>query len=141
VQEGTAVILEGHSGTVNSLAFSPRGDELASGGSDKTVIIWDWKSGKEVRRLKAVGQAVVSLTYHPGGRRLATAGNDRALRLWDLVTGQQILELSGPESGVHGVAFSPDGRDLAAAGHNSGVRLWEAAGIPGNARPDETAQD
>jgi WD40 repeat protein len=42
--------LTGHSGRVNSVAFSPDGKKLASGSDDKTVIIWEVATGREIRR-------------------------------------------------------------------------------------------
>jgi WD40 repeat protein len=58
-------VLEGHSDTVNSLAFSPDGKRLVSGSYDKTAILWDVDSGKEVRRM-AGHTLSVSACLQPG---------------------------------------------------------------------------
>jgi len=36
-----AVTLDGHSGTVHSVSFSPNGKRIVSGSGDKTLKIWD----------------------------------------------------------------------------------------------------
>ena len=40
--------LRGHSGDVNSVAYSPDGKHIVSGSDDKTVKIWDSTTSKEV---------------------------------------------------------------------------------------------
>ena len=45
--------LEGHSGGVYSVAWSPDGKTLASGSSDKTIRLWDVSNGKIVTTLEA----------------------------------------------------------------------------------------
>jgi WD40 repeat protein len=39
--------LKGHTGQVNSVAFSPDGRTLASGSSDQAIKLWDVQTGKE----------------------------------------------------------------------------------------------
>jgi len=56
------VIQEGHSGWVNSVAFSPDGKLLASGSDDNTIKLWDVKSGKTVATLYAFLDASVAIT-------------------------------------------------------------------------------
>lgn len=38
--------LEGHSGAVKSVCFSPSGNILASGSDDKSIRFWDIKTGQ-----------------------------------------------------------------------------------------------
>jgi WD40 repeat protein/tRNA A-37 threonylcarbamoyl transferase component Bud32 len=115
-------------GEVNSVAFSPDGERLASAGEDGTVTIRNSRTGEVVQTLDAHTDFVYSVAFHPDGRRLASAGADRKVKVWDLTTGQESFTApasSGVPYGVaHGVAFSPDGRRLA-TGFEGAVNVWD----------------
>src|SRR4051812_37540481 len=66
-----------HEGSVLSVAFSPNGNTLASGGSDCTIILWDTLSGKVCCTLKGHDNTVFSLAFSPDGKILASASGDR----------------------------------------------------------------
>ena len=102
-------MLEGHRGSVNSVAFSPNGQQLASGSDDHTVRLWDASTGKCLQTLKGHGGWVNSVAFSPNGQQLASGSNDRTVRLWDASTGKclRTLEVYG-----HNVSFSPDGSNL-----------------------------
>ena len=75
--------LEGHVDNVFAVAFSPDGQRLATGGSDKTVIIWDLATGQKTLSLKGHTNAITSLQFVSDGRRLMSAGADETVRVWD----------------------------------------------------------
>lgn len=54
---------EGHVGAITSLAFDPHGEILASGSKDRTVKLWEVKSGKLLRSLTGHGLAVTSVAF------------------------------------------------------------------------------
>jgi WD40 repeat protein len=61
-QEKPEVFVQfGHIWPVFSVTFSPDGRLIASGSYDKTIKLWDVKTGREIRTLKGHSGSVWSL--------------------------------------------------------------------------------
>ena len=113
--------LEGHTGSVRSVAFSPNGTMLASGSQDSTIKLWNVKKKENITTLEGHTHIVSTVAFSPDGTLLASGGRD--IKLWDIVTRRNVATLSS--SWASSIAFSPDGTLLASGGID--VKLWDIA--------------
>lgn len=129
-------MLSGHTDRLNSLAFSPDGQKLASGGEDWSARIWDVQTKKllhEVQKKTLVVNAgnqvaVNAVAFSADGATLAVGSKEVTLRLWDVKTGEERFVTPGHTSLVIAASWSPDGKTIASASHvDTTVRLWDAS--------------
>jgi WD40 repeat protein len=107
-----------------TLAFSPDGRILASGGSDHQIRLWDPDVGKEVRILEGHTSHVNSISMSADGKRLASGSQDSTLRVWDVDTGKELRRFQGDGYPVYRIALSPNGKALACRFAGT-LRLWD----------------
>ncbi|KAI9147312.1 Vegetative incompatibility protein [Paramyrothecium foliicola] len=118
--------LEGHSGTIYSVAFSPDAKYLTSASSDKTVRVWDTATSQCLQTLEGHNRIVNSVVFSSDIKYLALASWDKTIRLWDAKTGQCLEILEGHSGAVYSIVFSPDRKRLASASSDETIRLWDA---------------
>jgi WD40 repeat protein len=121
--------IDGLSGRVTALAFTPDGATLVAGdgevASSGMVRLWRMPGGEPVGNWVAHGDSVLSVHVSKDGKLLATAGADRLAKVWDLPTGKEVAKLEGHAGPVVAVAFNADGTELASAGMDKEIKVWD----------------
>jgi WD40 repeat protein/DNA-binding SARP family transcriptional activator len=136
---------QGPDGTVGAvtLAWSPDGGLVASGGRDGVVAIWRTTDGTLERVWSARASEIVdtpgygpwsnvsALMFSPDGRFVATGGGDGTVRLFDVETGSVVRQMDHTAP-VWTLAFEPRSGSILVSGGEDGIaRLWRSAdGVP-----------
>ncbi|MFY1829330.1 AAA-like domain-containing protein, partial [Myxococcus fulvus] len=115
-----------HTGNVLSLAFSPDGSVLLTGGEDMTARVWRM-ADKSPREVLLHEDAVSGVAFSPDGSLAATSSDNGVLRLWNTKSWKSMGELLAHDGGINALAFSPDGTRVATAGEDMAVRMWSTA--------------
>ena len=100
---------KGHKDEVSSVAMSPDGKLLVSGGTDGTVRLWDVGTGREIRVMSDHLDCVQSVCFSPDGRFFVSASPHGAINFWDARDGRLLVTLAAV--GIDGdyVAWTPEG--------------------------------
>jgi WD40 repeat protein len=109
-----------HDFHVHSLAFSPDGKTLASGGGTRGLCLWEFPSGKRLHSLEQSGRFGL-VAFAPDGKYLAYTAQGE-VRVYRPSTGK--IDQFFTRQAVCSLAVSPDGKTVAAGEGGGGVRLW-----------------
>lgn len=114
--------LTGFKQAVTQLAFSPTGEWIAGVSADKTVRIWNARTGSHQTSL-SYPAAINRLDFSPDGQWLAIASG-HTLHLVSVGNGKTQKILNHPQA-VSSVRFSPVGQVLATGCEDGRTRLWQ----------------
>lgn len=114
-----------HRGEVTSVAFNPVGSLFATASSDKSVKLWDARTGAHHSTLNGSMQTVMSVAFSPSGEFVLGACNDNTARLWSVEKAAERHTLTGHVGKVFSVAFSVDGSRVATGSHDRTLKLWD----------------
>ncbi|GAA5924232.1 hypothetical protein JCM1841_006881 [Sporobolomyces salmonicolor] len=124
--EGAVRVLKGHLSAVFCVAWSPRGDLVASGGMDETVRVWDVQKGRCMRLLPAHSAPVSAVQFSRDGTMIVSGSWDGYIRIWDTATGQCLKTLVDDDNTpVSNVRFTPNSKFLFTSTLDSTIRLWD----------------
>ena len=111
---GTVARLGADAG-LRAVAASPKGNVVAIGGIDGSLVLWDTKTWKRLQALPRSPAGVSCLTFSPDGAWLIVGEGTGGIRVWDLATGTDRRRLAVGRVVITQLACSPDGAYLAAA--------------------------
>jgi WD40 repeat protein len=112
---------------VTSLAFSPDGKVLFSGGCDNRIRLWDPDTGKELGALEGHTNVVNCSALSADGKWLASGSQDNELRLWEIDSRKVRRRFLGHDAPIERLALSPNGKVLASSCQSGTLRLWDTA--------------
>lgn len=120
--------LKGHQQSALTLAWHPKRKELATGGQDGLVRLWNTDTGEEraVLPLGAKGAWVEHLAWSPDGQFLAASAG-RTLRIWRIdpaTTPQLAAEVPAYKTTISALTWMPRGGGLVASAYG-GAWLWK----------------
>ncbi len=108
-----------------ALAFSPRGDTVASGGVDRVVKIWDIRTGEVLTTLEGHTYPILGLSFSPDGSRLLSASGDTTLIVWDLNSGTESSRLRGHKLYVMSCDWHPEDDLVVSGAVDATIALWD----------------
>ena len=73
--------------SIESIAFSPDDDFVATGQSYGTLNIWDMLTGTLFRTFKCDMFSVYSVAFSPGGSMIAAGRDNGTIQIWNLLSG------------------------------------------------------
>ena len=129
--------LAGHTGGHKLMVFSPDGHTLASttdilwankGRDDKTIRLWDTKTGKHKATLTTDMSSIINaIAFSPDGGTIASANGNNIVQLWDTTIGEHKATLTDHNDSVFIVAYSPNGSSLVSGSKDGAILLWDTA--------------
>jgi WD40 repeat protein/tRNA A-37 threonylcarbamoyl transferase component Bud32 len=123
---------ERHVHQIRSMAFSPDGKSVLTGGDDRTARLWEVPTGRPLGKPLCHEDWIMTVAYSPDGKTVLTGGHDNTARLWEAPVGKPLGAPLRHDGWVVAAAFHPQGKAiLTGSGYQEGreatARLWEVA--------------
>ena len=131
INTGTIVgKLIGHTHIVTSVSFSHDATRLITASFDRTIRIWDIKTGKVLKVLKGIikghRDVINFAVFSPNDLLIVSASSDKTIRIWDAQKGNQLKVLRGHRSSINTAVFSCDSKRIVSASLDRTVCVWNA---------------
>jgi WD40 repeat protein len=105
---GIPVILKGHKAQINNLAFSSDGKKLLTASEDKTIICWDYTTGKVLNSFNGHNNSVNVVRFSKDDQYIVSASDDNFLKVWKVDDGKLIYSIAAINNTDY-IILRPDG--------------------------------
>lgn len=116
-------------GSLDTVAFSPDSQQLATGGRDYAVRLWDTETSENTAILAGHSDWISTVIYSPDGTVIASGGRDTNIWLWNVETATSLRLVEDHQAEVKAITFTPDGKYLVSGSLDGIVRI-EQLGNP-----------
>lgn len=117
-----------HCFAVRSVRFHPAGNQVTSlahfPGKAGRILVWDFKTGKVLRRIKDEERRFVLFDQSSEGTYIVTVDENNLLEMWNQSAGNYVCQLGEHKERITTITFSPDGSRLATGDETGVIRLW-----------------
>ncbi len=131
----------GHTGKIFNIVFSPDGKKIISVSEDKTIRVWDTKTGDMLNKFRSeIGNGPEGMLYasaiSPDGKLLAASGypvsgeSENYIILIDLEKGKQISTAIGHDNVINSLDFTGNGKYLASGSDDGTIKIWKVEAAP-----------
>lgn len=130
-----------HSTKITSLAITPDGKTIVSGGGDKqdnivlednivsdgieTIKLWDIKESRYTDVLKGHTDLITSLLITSDGKTIISGSRDKTIKIWDMQSKECINTLKGHIDSVNSIAVTKDRKSIMSRSRDNTLKLWD----------------
>ena len=111
-----------HSSSVNSVAFSPSNQLLASGSSDKSIKVFNILKQSLEHEFTGHTNSVQSVMFNRSSHLIVSGSSDNSIIIWNLYSKSIEFQLKGHNSGINVVCFDKDSKYIASA--SNCIKIW-----------------
>lgn len=115
--------IDAHPSWVTTVAYTPDGTKLVTGGNDDKVKIWS-EEGTLLYTCSGHTSDITNVKVSPDNLYVVSSSKDNTIKIWDLATGSEIKTITGHTGDVNCVDLSPDGSKIVSASADSTCKIW-----------------
>ncbi len=124
-QSVETVIQAGHYAAVTTVCTSYDGQFIATGSSDKTIILWRASDGKQIRSFRGSPDDISYVEFNRQGNAILSFSDDGTVILWDIASGKEIKRIKLTDDRFTCASFNPEGNEIVTGSRKSGVSTWD----------------
>ncbi|XP_051835960.1 WD repeat-containing protein 31 isoform X1 [Antechinus flavipes] len=116
---------QAHTDAVNSVT-ALNSDICVSGGRDKMVVAYNWRSGDTMKQFKGHDREITKVACVFGSNQFFSASRDKTAILWELNgNSQPIQQFPGHDMVVTGLAVNPDSSQICTGSRDNTLCMWD----------------
>jgi WD40 repeat protein len=116
--------IEGLSGSITAVAYSPTNSLVMAADEANNVKLWDEQTGQLKHTLVGHTGLITSVVFSPDGESAARSSRDTTVIIWHIKSQKIRNTLSGHNQAIDRVVFSSHGEYIAFSNIDGSVQLW-----------------